>query len=322
MAGKPLGTVTTPGSDTEGLSLGTAAAVPRLRPRRRIRWVQLLAPYLFIAPFLLFFFVFSVWPDGYALVLSFYRYRGYGVAHFTGLRNYASILQYHVFWTELRNTIFYWLAHAIPLIPLSFLLALLVRSKLVKGKRFFKPAIFLPQVVAIVAATLVFQNLFGTQYGAVNQLLHAKIAWLQDYGMARWVVVIMLIWRGLGFWFVVFLAGLTSINPEVEEAALVDGAVTWQRLRYVVVPLLRNVFLFAFVIDAIGSMRLYTEPNVLTAGPGVADPEVAPMLNLLVSNLNDGNFGQSAAVGWLLFLVTIGISVFQFGIFRASEEAE
>jgi len=131
-----------------------------------------------------------------------------------------------------------------------------------------------------------------------------------------------LIWRGLGFWFVVFLAGLTSINPEVEEAALVDGAVTWQRLRYVVVPLLRNVFLFAFVIDAIGSMRLYTEPNVLTAGPGVADPEVAPMLNLLVSNLNDGNFGQSAAVGWLLFLVTIGISVFQFGIFRASEEAE
>jgi ABC-type sugar transport system permease subunit len=89
------------------------------------------------------------------------------------------------------------------------------------------------------------------------------------------------------------------------------------------VPLLRDVFLFAFVIDAIGSMRLYTEPNILTAGPGTADPAVAPMLNLLVTNLNDGDFGQSAAVGWLLFLVTLAISAVQFAIFRSkSREVE
>ena len=208
-----------------------------------------------------------------------------------------------------------------PLIPLSFLLALLVRSRLIKGQHFIKPIVFLPQVVAVVAATLVFQTLFSTEYGVINMILHRKIQWLQDYNLAHWVVVILLIWRGLGFWFVVFLAGLTSINPELEEAALVDGASAWDRLWYLLVPLLRNVFLFAFVIDAINSMRLYTEPNILLAGPGTADPQVAPILNLLVTNLNNGDFGQSAATGWLLFILTLAISVVQFVLFRSGEEA-
>jgi ABC-type sugar transport system permease subunit len=303
-----------------GLQQGLGSAtLPR--PRRRRHWRRALIPYLFIAPFIAFFFIFNVYPDGYALVLSFYRYRGYGAMRYIAWDNYSAILHYHVFWTELQNTIFYWLAHAIPLIPLSFLLALLVRSKLIRGQRFIKPIIFMPQVIAIVAATLVFQNLFSTQYGAINSIFHTKIEWLQNYDIARWIIVVLLIWRGLGFWFVVFLAGLTSINPELEEAAIVDGASTWDRTIYLIVPLLRNVFLFAFVIDAINSMALFTEPNILTAGPNIADPHVAPMLTLLVSNMNDGDFGQAAATGWLLFAVTLVISVAQFLVFRSSEGA-
>lgn len=309
-----------------GVGQGAGKAMPPAPRQRRVpaggwRWRRALVPYLFISPFIAFFAIFSIYPDAYALVLSFYRYRGYGAMRYIGLDNYRALVHYHVFWTELENTIFYWLAHAIPLIPISFLLALLVRSKLIKGQRFIKPIIFMPQVVAIVAATLVFQTLFSTQYGVINMLIHHKVQWLQDYNLAHWVVVILLIWRGLGFWFIVFLAGLTSINPELEEAALVDGASGWDRLWYVLVPLMRNVFLFAFVIDAIGSMRLYTEPNILTAGPGTADPQVAPILNLLVTNLNNGNFGQSAATGWLLFAITLVISVAQFALFRSSEEA-
>ena len=282
--------------------LGSAALSPR---RRRIHWRRAFIPYLFISPFIAFFLIFNIYPDGYSLVLSFYRYRGYGTMRYIGWDNYSAILHYHVFWTEFENTIFYWLAHAIPLIPLSFLLALLVRSRLIKGQRFIRPIIFLPQVIAIVAATLVFQNLFSTQYGAINSIFHTKVEWLQNFDIARWVIVILLIWRGLGFWFVVFLAGLTSINPELEEAAIMDGASTWARTMFVIVPLMRNVFLFAFVIDAINSMSLFTEPNILTAGPNMADPQVAPMLNLLVTNLNDGDFGQSAATGWILFAVTL-----------------
>ena len=157
--------------------------------------------------------------------------------------------------------------------------------------------------------------------GPSNSIFHTKVEWLQNFDIARWIVVLLLIWRGLGFWFVVFLGGLSSINPELEEAATVDGASAWARTVFVIVPLMRNVFLFAFVIDAIGSMSIFTEPNILTAGPNMADPQVAGMLNLLVTNLNDGDFGQSAATGWLLFAVTLIISLGQFALFRSAEEA-
>jgi len=288
-----------------------------LAPRQgHIRWKQAAIGYLFIAPFCLIFLLFGVGAYIYSFILSFQHYAGFGPARLVGLSNYVTILQYHVFWTELWNTIFYWLAHALPLIPLAFFLAFLVRSKFIKGKWFWKPVIFLPQVMTIVAVSLVFQTLFSTQYGVINTLFHLNIAWLENYALTRWVVVLMLIWQGLGFWFVVFLAGLTSIDPSLEEAAIVDGASVWQRLRYIIIPLLRNVFLFAFAIDAIGSMRLYTQPNVLVSRASLADPSVAPLLNLLVTNLQGGSFGQSAAVGWLLFILTLVITALVFGIFR------
>jgi len=285
-----------------------AVAVPAVR-RRKIRWGDTLAPYLFITPFLLSFIILFIGPAAYSFILSFYRYKGYGTATFLGLDNYKTILTYHVFWTELRNTVFYWLAHVIVLMAAAFLMAVLVRSTLISHKNVYKPLIFLPNIVATVAIGLVFQSLFGTEYGVINNLLGTKIPWLQDYGYARWVVVFLLIWHGIGWWFVIYLAGLTTINPEVEEAATVDGASGWQRLRYVTLPLMRNTFIFAFVIDAISSFRIFNQPNVLVArGGNLANPEMAPVLNMLVTDLRAARFGSSAAVGWILFLLVLVVS--------------
>ena len=294
----------------------------RAAKRRARNWKRLLVPYLFLLPFFVLFCAVTLGPYAYALGLSFFRYRGYGTATFIGFANYLSVLRYHVFWTELGNTLFYWAAHALPLLVISFLLACLVRWKLIRGARFFKPIIFLPNILAIVAVSLVFQNLFATQYGVVNQVLHITLPWLERATFARWVVVLLLIWRNLGFWFVVFLAGLTTISPELDEAATIDGATALQRLRFVTIPLMRPIFFFAVIYDAITSMRLYTEPNVLTAGGSLAQPDSAPVLNLLVTNLNSGSFGSSSAVGWLLFLVTIVVAGVIFGIFRATGEVE
>ncbi len=285
--------------------------------RNQKRWQDSLAPYLFIAPFIISFLALFLGPALYSLILSFFRYKGYGTATFIGLANYQTTLDYHVFWTMLSNTLFYWLAHVVPLMLIAFLLATLVRSKLVKAKSFFKPLIFLPNIVAVVAISLIFQNFFGTQYGVINTLLGTHIPWLQDYTLAKGVVVVMLVWRNVGFWFVVFLAGLTSINPEIEEAARVDGANTWQQLIHVTIPLMRNIFLFAIVIDAIGSFQLFTEPNVLMGRSGSLAPvETAPLLNLLVTNLRSGNFGQASAVGWILFILIGAASFVQFRLFR------
>lgn len=289
--------------------------------RRRTRPLgDVLAPYLFISPFIVSFVVLFVGPALYSLVLSLYRYKGYGEAKFIGFQNYLATINYHVFWTTVGNTVFYWLVHVVPLMAIAFLLAVLVRSKFVRAKNVFKPILFLPNILAVVAASLVFQSLFGTQYGVINNLLGLQVPWLQDPTLAKIVIVILIIWKNVGFWFVVFLAGLTSISPEVEDAARIDGATAWQRMRYIIIPLMKPIFLFAFVIDAIGSFQLFTEPNVLLArGGSLAPPDTAPLLNLLVINLRSGNFGQASAVSWILFLMIAVASFIQFRLFRGDE---
>ena len=300
-------------------TLSDAGKVTRARRIGGLR--DRLVPYLFILPFVLSFLVLFAGPAIYSLVLSFYRYRGYGEARFIGLSNYLATINYHVFWTAVGNTVFYWLVHVLPLMAIAFGLAVLVRSRLVAFKRVFKPILFLPNIVAVVAASLVFQSLFGTQYGVINSLLGLQIPWLQDPTLAKIAIVVLIVWRNVGFWFVVFLAGLTSINPELEDAARIDGATTWQRLRFVTLPLMRPIFLFAFVIDAIGSFQLFTEPNVLLARGGtLAPPDTAPMLNLLVINLRSGNFGQAAAVSWLLCIIIAVASIIQFRLFHEQRE--
>jgi ABC-type sugar transport system permease subunit len=272
--------------------------------------------YVFIAPFILLFIFFSAFPDVYTLVLSFQHYSGYGSATAAGLQNYDALLRYPVFWTELANTLEYWVLHAVILIPIAFVLALVVRSRSVRGKSGWRAIIFLPQVMSIVAVSLAFQVMFASPYGAINHLFGLHLDWLTDFAITKWVVVALLVWQGLGFWFVVFLAGLTSIDPAVEEAAMIDGAGVVRRSISIVAPLMKNVFLFAVVIDAITSMALYTQPTVLAATQGVLDPSVAPLSSLVVVNLQSSSFGQSAAAGWLLFLLTILVSVAVFGSFR------
>lgn len=219
----------------------------------------------FVMPFLVIFGIFSIWPDIYSLILSFQQYAGFGPHVPVGLANYRALFAYSAFWTEVGNTLFYWAAHAVIVIPLAFVTAMVLRSKMVRGTKFWKPLIFLPQVMSIVAVSLVWQTLFSTNYGVINTVFGLHVAWLTDYALARWIVVLLLVWQGLGFWFVVFLAGLTAVDPEIIEAAIVDGAGAFRRTISVIVPLMRRVLLFAIVIDAIGSMALYTQPNVLLA---------------------------------------------------------
>jgi cellobiose transport system permease protein len=276
------------------------------RGRRRPRTVP--AGYAFIAPFLVIFLVFSAFPDVYTFIVSFQNNSGYGRVTGAGFANYVALLKYGAFWTEVANTLEYWLLHAVILIPLAFILALVVRSKFVRGKGAWRALVFLPQVMAFVAVGLVFQVVFASPQGLVNNLFGTQIAWLTNFSIAKYAVV--------AFWFVVFLAGLTTLDPGVEEAAIVDGANVVQRTLHVTVPLMTNVIFFAVLIDAIGSMALYTQVNVLTTnGNGLAPPAVATVSNILVSNLQAGVFGMSAASGVLIFVLTLLVSVVLFGVY-------
>lgn len=294
------------------------SAQPRRQHRRR-GWADRLAPYAFIAPFLLSFVLFFALPSIASLLLSFVRYDGITPIEWVGLQNYRSLFEDPYFVQAIENTLFYWLVPLVPLLGGALGLALLVRSKLAKWPGFYKPVIFIPQVMAPVAAALVWQVMLSNN-GIINSVTGMGTQWLVDPGAMKIGVVLLLLWRGIGWYFVVFLAGLTSIPDELLEAASVDGARAWQRVRYIIVPLLRPTIMFAVVIDTIASLQLFTEPNLLlgTGGGSIAGapPSAAPVMNQVINNLTGGAFGLSAAVGWIMF-IAIGIfSLVQFRLFR------
>ena len=291
------------------------------RETARSKRHEKMVPYLFIAPFLISFAVFFVFPAGYSLVLSFFKYKGYGKATFVGLNNYHSLLHYSAFWKAIGNTLFYFLVHLLPVMGFAFLFAVLLQSERIgKIRNVFKPILFLPQVVPVMASVLTFRVIFSTYTGAINQVFGLTVSWLDDPNIMRWTVVAYSVWRSTGWFMIIYLAGLTTINPSLYEAAILDGATSAQRIFYITIPMMRSIFLFAFIMDAISSFKVYTEVNVLLAGVGNAPTHAAPIMNLVTTNMKNGNFGMSAAAGWLLFLMILVISLVELLLMREKED--
>lgn len=277
------------------------------------------APYVFLLPFIIVYLATFLFPALYSLVLSFYKYKGYGTAKFVGFNNYKSLLTYSTMWKCLGNTLFYFIMSYIPTMLISFCLAVLVRSKTLKRfQRFYKPIIFMPQICAVVAASLIFQIIFGGDVGVINQLLGTKIPFLTDLKYMKWPVVALITWRGIGWYFIIFLAGLTTISEDVEEAALVDGATPFQKMIHVILPLMRPTFMLTSITYAIGSLKLYTEPNVLLSRTE-APLQVAPYINIVTTNVNGGNFGMASAAGWLLVILIIVCTLLQLKFFGGED---
>jgi len=277
-------------------------------------------PYLFILPFLLSFLMFFAFPAGYSLALSFFNFKGYGIATFVGLGNYQALLNYSGFWKAIGNTLFYFLTHLVPVMGGAFLFALLLQDQsLGRWQKVFKPVLFLPQVIPVMAAALTFRIIFATNTGAVNQLFGTSVRWLEDPSVMRWTVVVLGVWRSIGWFMIVFLAGLTTINPSLYEAAILDGATMWQRTLRVTIPLMSPIFLFAFIMDAISSFKIYTEVNVLIAGISNAPTDAAPIMNIITTNMGSGSFGKASAAGWLLFLMILVVSAVELALMRDRE---
>ena len=283
----------------------TRAGGTRLAPR-----TEKIVPYLFLAPFFVGFMFFWVYPFVYSFVLSFFRFRGYGEARFLGFQNYVNLFMYPDFWLSIRNTLFYFVAHFVPVTVVSFFLAFgLQRGVFRPGvTAVYKTILFFPRVMATAAVALVFQVLLATRSGVVNQLLGTAIPFLRDPALTRWSVVALVSWRAIGWFLVVYLAGLTTISNDVRDSATIDGANLLQRLIHVVIPIMKPIFAFAFIMDTIASLKIFTEPNVLFPGI-IPPPQVQPMMNMLTRNIGAARFGMASAVGWILFVMALSISL-------------
>ncbi len=290
-----------------------------LKPRRRNRSQRQIAPYLFILPFLLSFLAFFLIPVVYSVVISLMKYKGYGTMRYVGFDNYRRLLTYGAMWNSLLNTLQYFVFAMIPVMIVSFLLAVMVRSRVMsRYQKIYKPLIFLPQVCAVVASALVFKVIFGTNVGAINQVLGTSINFLGDTKLMKLPVITMLIWRNTGWYFIIFLSGLTTISEDLTEAAKIDGANSVQTLFRITIPVMKPIFKLTFITYAIGAFKLYTEPNLILS-KDEAPLAVAPFVNMITTNINGGNLGMACAAGWILVVLIMFLTIMQMGMFKEEQ---
>ncbi len=247
------------------------------------------AAWIFLTPALIFLGVFLLYPIAYLFYLSFTAgsFTSSGI-EWIGLRNYWRLLVTPDFWQVLVNTVYFTVATVLPslIIPLG-LAVLLNRSISLRG--LLRSAYFLPSITSLVAAGLGFRWLFQTE-GAVNSLLNVfgfvPIPWLSSTIWAMPVLILLSIWKQIGFNMVVFLAGLQAIPPSRYEAAELDGANSWQQFRHITLPGLRPTIVFAGITTAIFTLRSFEQVYVITGGGPLNST------NLLVYYIYQEAFGQ------------------------------
>ncbi|GIX07299.1 MAG: lactose ABC transporter permease [Candidatus Poribacteria bacterium] len=293
--------------------------------RQQTKW----APYLFVSPFFILFAIFMVYPLLSSIWLSFHQSRGFQYQVFVGLENFARLFRDPLFWKSLRNTFYFAAGTFLIQLPLALLLALIVNSRRIKGRNFFRLAFFSPVLISGVFIAIIFALAYDARSGLVNDMLsrllpkRVLIPWLEN---ERWVmpaVILAGVWRWTGFNMIYFLAGLQGIRQELYEAAAVDGANAWQAFLHVTLPSLRPVITFVLVFSMIGSLQLFDLPYVLTnGGGGPNDAATTIVMYLYRHGFQFVNLGYAATIGWVLFGILVVVSLIQLRVLRFGREEE
>lgn len=290
-----------------------APTPPRARGARRARTT--LIGWSFILPNFLGFALLTLVPMVGALALSFMEWDSYNPPEWVGLDNFERFLNDESTLIALRNTAYYALGH-VPLTMLAALgLALLLNRKL-RGVGFFRAAAFFPYVTSMVAVAIVWNMLFDPQFGPVNQFLQflgvdSPPGWTTSVDWAMPAVILTSVWRDMGYYMVLFLAGLQAIPTEYYEAAKVDGATAWQRFRNVTLPGLRPVTFLVLILLTVQSFKIFDLIVVMTdGGPGRATLVLSQQIYR--KGIWEGEFGYASAISVVLFLIVLVFTLIQF----------
>jgi ABC-type sugar transport system permease subunit len=292
--------------------LARAAGPLALRRKlRRAGW-----PLLFVAPFFLLFAVFSLYPIGFSLWLSFRDWSLNGPARWVGLDNYHALLHDTLFWQSMLNAALLFLIYVPAMTFIALVLAVLLNSRYVRLQGVWRTLLFLPYIMSgTVAAAFTFQLLFDQNAGYANKLLGflgaSPVPWLNTTWWARISLGLLVLWAWLGYNMLIMLAGLQAIPPELAEAARVDGAGPARVFFRITVPLLRPVIVFSVTLSIIGTFSLFTEPLLLTNG-GPANATTTPVLQIWANTFSFLRVGYSAAMSWIYLAVIVLLALTQY----------
>ena len=281
-------------------------------PQKRLS--AALGPYLYLLPTLAGMLLLSAGAIAGAFMVSFTRWDLVSAPEWAGLANYRLMLESPLFWEVFGNT-FYFVALAVPFsVGGSLFLALLVNQRL-RGMTFFRTVYFMPVVASMVAVALVWSWIFNPEYGLLNDLLARWFGvrgpeWLADPRWAMPALVIVTVWKGLGYNMLLFLAGLQNIPQELYDAALTDGARAWSRFKHVTLPMLSPTMFFVVVISLINGFQVFEQTFILTRG-GPANATRTLSYFIYENAFQFFQMGYAAAMAVVLFLLLFGITLIQ-----------
>lgn len=285
-----------------------------------------LAPWLFLAPFLGIFSLFTIWPLLRSFVLALQQTYGPGTTLWVGFRNFQFLLTDPLFWTATANTVRFTFGSLFIQLPIALALALLLNRPGIRGRSFFRLTFFAPSLVGLPFVAMLFAPIFEKRTGLINATLHRffpiwdpEFAWMQEYVMSSLIVAAL--WMYAGFNMVYFLAALQNVSKDLLEAAEIDGAGPWQRFRHVTLPDIAPVAGFITLLSIIGSFQMFELSYILLNNtPGPENRGLTVMMYLYQTGFISGDLGYASAIGWVLALTLMGIAVFQRWVTRRHEE--
>ncbi len=280
--------------------------------RERTAW-------LFMTPSIVIIGVFMLWPLVQSAYLSFTEYNRIQAARWVGLDNYVELFADEQVWNALGNTAVYALVVTPVTVVLALLFALLLNRPMI-GRGFVRTAIFLPFIVSMAIISFAWTFLLDANIGLITHWLGqvgvvTEQGWLSDPQLAMPAVMIVGVWKSVGFYMVMYLAGLQSIPTELYEAATVDGAGPWSRFRHITWPLLANQTMLVTIMAAIATIQVFDQIYVMTRGGPFFSTETLVMLIYRVG-FQDLQLGYGAAVSWVLMVLVFVLSMLQYGYFR------
>lgn len=277
-----------------------------------------LTGFLFVAPFLVFYVLFLVWPVILGLRMSFFDWSlvGTGVRQFLGLANFRELFADPDFWSSLWHSILFTLL-VVPLLTLIALGLALLANRAIPARWFFRVTFFAPYVLPVSVMALIWIWMYQPGFGLINSYLTQiglpEVSWLTDPRIAMISVVIATVWWQVGFSFVLYLAGLQEIPKELYDAAAVDGAGSLARTRFVTIPLLRRTTILIVALAVLASLNVFDQIYIMSTQGGL---DYASTRSMIVYAYEQGftlyRVGFAAAMTYVFFLLVLVVSVAQF----------
>ena len=274
----------------------------------------------FVTPALVLIGIFMIWPILWSLWMSFQTGRGMNLS-FGGLQNIKRLFADPIFLKAMGNTLTF-LAIQVPImIMLALIFAVLLNNPKLRGRGFFRTAIFLPAVTSLVAYSILFKSMFATD-GLMNQvalglhLIDKPISWLGDPFWAKVVIILAITWRWTGYNMIFYLAALQNIDKSIYEAARIDGVPAHAQFFKITIPMLKPVILFTTIISTIGTLQLFDEvQNITVGGPANATLTLSQYIYNLTFRFMP-SFGYAATVSYVIVLLVAVLSYVQFYVAR------